>query len=291
MGNGMIVIGASGRVGRLVSAAWQIDRSPADRIIVQSRRRDAATHATSLGWDPMTGAGALCDWAEQYGVPRAMIVLAGVTPRQGQDLSLNTDIAVACVTAAAAARIPRVLVASSSAVYGAGDGTPFAETSACRPVNAYGEAKIAMERACHALSAPGVETCCLRIGNVAGADALLLNVARMAPDAPLVIDAFADGHGPVRSYIGPKSLARVLATLATHDADLPPIMNIATPEPISMDALAQAAGHPWTARTAQPDAQQRITLDSTLLSEFCRFAPEESRPSEMVFQWNEALQS
>lgn len=289
MKSGMIVVGASGRVGRMVSGAWRIDRGPADRIVEQSRRSEATTDAKSLRWDPMTGSGELCDWVARHGVPRAMIVLAGVTPGTGQDLSLNTDIAVACATAALDAQIPRVLVASSSAVYGSGNGTPFAETAVCQPVNAYGEAKMAMECACEALAAPGFEICCLRIGNVAGADALLLNVAGLAPGAPVVIDTFADGRGPVRSYIGPRTLARVLGKLAIQDAVLPPVLNIAAPEPVSMDSLAEAAGHPWTARPANSAAQQSITLDTTLLSDVCSFKPQESYPSQMISQWKEIL--
>lgn len=286
----IICVGASGRVGRMVAAVWKSDNDPMDRIVLQSRDYDADTNKALLRWDPMTGSDALCDWVEQHGSLQAMIVLAGVTPGQGQDLTLNSDIATACATAAAAARIPRVLVASSSAVYGAGDGTPFNEASMCQPVNAYGEAKIAMERACRALETPALEICCMRIGNVAGADALLLNVVRMASKVPVTIDTFADGRGPVRSYIGPKSLARVLATLATQDTNLPPILNIAAPEPISMDALAQAAGKRWAARPVQMPAQQSITLDTELLSKSYGFVPNESCPSQMILQWKQTLQ-
>lgn len=289
MTRSMIFIGASGRVGRMVSTAWRIDRGPVDQVVVQTRGQNAATDVTSLLWDPMTGAAPLCDWVARHGTLRTMVVLAGVTPGNGQDLALNSNIAVACVTAAAAARIPRVLIASSSAVYGFGDGTPFAESAICQPANAYGEAKLAMEHACHSLTASGIEICCLRIGNVAGADALLLNVAQTAFGDPVAIDTFANGRGPVRSYIGPKSLARVLATLAMQDTVLPPVLNIAAPEPISMDELAQAAGYSWTARPAQQYAQQRITLDSTLLGELYNFTTEESCPSQMVLQWKETL--
>lgn len=289
MNDDMVVVGASGRVGRMVSTIWQSDRAPAGRIVLQSRSSDAVTDASSLKWDPLSGAGELCDWAVQYGGIRSLVVLAGVTPGQGKDLSLNTDIAVACVMAAAAAGIPRVLIASSSAVYGSGNGTAFRETSVCQPANAYGEAKLAMEQACDALATADLEVCCLRIGNVAGADALLLNVARLAADEAVIIDTFADGRGPVRSYIGPKSLARVLAQLSMLDADLPPVLNVAAPQPISMDALAQAAGQPWTARPVQSAAQQNITLDTALLSKFCGFDPEESEPSQMVSQWKEAV--
>jgi nucleoside-diphosphate-sugar epimerase len=218
-----------------------------------------------------------------------MVVLAGVTPAQGRDLSLNTDIAIACLSAAMEAKIPRVLIASSSAVYGTGDGTPFAEAAECNPVNDYGWAKFAMENACRVMAGSDVEICCLRIGNVAGADALLLNVARMGLNNPVMIDTFADGRGPVRSYIGPKSLARVLSTIALQEATLPPVLNIASPCAISMDALATAAEHPWHAQPAPANMPQSITLDISLLRQSCDFSSEESCASEMVLQWKETL--
>ncbi len=289
MTNSILLVGASGRVGRMVARAWQIDRRSLGQVVMQTRRLDASNDVSSLLWDPMIGAAPLLQWVARHGAPQAMVVLAGVTPGDGQDLALNSDIAVSCVTAAMTAHIPRVLIASSSAVYGVGDGTAFTESAICQPANAYGEAKVAMENACHALTGSGIEICCLRIGNVAGADALLLNVAQRVSDDAVTIDTFANGRGPVRSYIGPKSLARVLATLALQDTVLPPILNIAAPEPISMDMLAEAAEHTWTARPAPKYAQQRITLDSTLLGKFYRLTPEESYPSQMVLQWKETM--
>jgi nucleoside-diphosphate-sugar epimerase len=90
------------------------------------------------------------------------------------DLALNTQLGLAAVAAAAQLEIQRVLLASSSAVYGTHSDAPFTETDPLVPVNDYGRAKQVMEQICHARAhATGVALCCLRIGNVAGADALL----------------------------------------------------------------------------------------------------------------------
>ncbi|GAB5447988.1 MAG: NAD(P)-dependent oxidoreductase [Gymnodinialimonas sp.] len=219
----------------------------------------------------------------------AIICLAGVTPGPGADLSQNARLAEVVLEAAHQAGIPRVILASSSAVYGAGDGTPFAETDATAPVNAYGEAKIAMEAACTPWRTAGLEVCCLRIGNVAGADALLLNVARAQDGAPLAIDCFEDGRGPVRSYIGAGTLARVLADLATHPAPLPPILNVAEPGFVFMEDLARAADHPFAYRPAQKGAFQRITLECSRLEALHAFDPAPADAARMVEQWKETL--
>jgi NAD dependent epimerase/dehydratase family enzyme len=119
----------------------------------------------------------------------------------------------------------------------------------------------------------------LRIGNVAGADALLTNMAR-----PLVIDQFADGRGPLRSYIGAQSLARVLQTLAGRDG-LPEVINVAAPMPVEMADLAQTAGLDWAYRAASVTAVQSITLDSAVLDGLYRFEAAESSAADMVAQW------
>lgn len=289
MVDGIICIGASGRVGRMVAATWQLNPSLADRIVLQTRRHDATTDGKLLRWDPLIGAEPLCEWVAEYGTPRAMIVLAGVTPGEGKDLALNAEIATACISAATAARIPRVLVASSSAVYGTGDGTGFSEASLCKPVNTYGEAKVNMERACQAFAATGIDICCLRIGNVAGADALLLNVAKTAPDQSIEIDIFADGRGPLRSYIGARTLAFVLDRLCLHTSPLPPVLNVAAPLPIYMEALVEAAGRQWIGREKSVQHYQKITLNCAALAEIYAFEATDSCPATMVEHWRDTL--
>jgi nucleoside-diphosphate-sugar epimerase len=173
---------------------------------------------------------------------------------------------------------------SSSAVYGAPKGNaPLQEDDEPRPVNDYGRSKLAMEEICEPWRARGMDICCLRIGNVAGADVLLLN--GMAADKPLVIDRFDDGGGPLRSYIGPATLARITATLAANPEPLPFHINIGAPEPVAMADLASAAGIAWAWQKAPPSAHQRITLDLSRLEALYSFAPTDSRPKELIDQW------
>lgn len=218
----------------------------------------------------------------------AIVCLAGVTPGPGTDLSQNTPLAEAVLGAAHHAGISRVLLASSSAVYGAGDGTPFAETDATASVNPYGAAKVMMEQACTPWRDAGGEVCCMRIGNVAGADALLLNAVR-APEQPLTIDRFPDGGSPMRSYIGAATLADVLCGLATQPEPLPDVLNMAAPGVVGMADLAHAANHPVIFRHAPEGAHQKITLDCQRLAALHAFTADASDPSRMVAQWKETL--
>lgn len=274
----LIVTGASGRVGRLLAADWA--RRGA-RVALQRRDAGAGAGLPVLRWAPLEGPRALLDWVERHGAPGAMLVLAGATPGTGHDLALNGALAEACLAAARAAGIGRVLLASSAAVYGGGQSEPWREGDAARPTSAYGMAKMAMERAADPWRARGLAVTSLRIGNVAGADALLLNAGKGA----LSIDRFADGTGPVRSYVGPQSMARVVLALAEPSLALPPVLNLAAPHPVAMADLATAAGLDWRWRPAPDDAVPRYTLDCSALAALVPFDDTESAATEIAAQW------
>ena len=278
----MIVLGSSGEVGRLLVGHWH--RASAG-VVLQYRNNDPPeAQLPSLRWDPDGGPVALADWIQVQGTPLAMVVLAGVTPRSGRDLALNTRIAETCLAAAKAVGIERVLVASSSAIYGDHLDRPYRETDATRPVNAYGAAKLEMELACARWSS-ALEVVCLRIGNLAGADALLRQA--YLPERPEIqLDRFADGTTPLRSYIGPGTMAAVLTDLATHDGPLPPTLNLAAPNPVEMGALADAAGLPWRPRNRDDTKGQAITLDCARLWGLLPVPERASDPAEMVAQIN-----
>ena len=266
--NQTIVVGASGRVGRLLAQAWALGGvSPT----LQHRGGALPTDLPQLEWHPLAGA------SLEPGRFRAMIVLAGAV--RG-DLALNAQLAEACCAQAVQAGIGQVLLASSSAVYGVNGGQACREDTPTHPVNDYGRAKLAAEAVTARWRGRGLAVTALRIGNVAGADALL---AGITPGQPTKIDCFADGTGPVRSYIGPVTLADVLAKLLGQD--LPPVLNIGAPHPVAMADLAQAAGADWRYQPAPASAYQRITLDCGQLAQHYRFTERQTDAAAMVAEW------
>ena len=211
----------------------------------------------------------------------AILCLAGVVPGTGADLSLNTALALAAVAAGAASGA-RVLLASSAAVYGNAGGW-LGEARTPAPVSDYGRAKAEMETRAAALAARlGARVCALRIGNVAGADAIL---GGWRPG--FVLDRFADGRTPRRSYIGPADLARVLAGLAAAPGPLPAVLNLAAPDPVAMGALLDAAGLAWTPRPAPGSAIAQVALDTALLQGLSALPASASLPATLVAQWRE----
>ncbi|MEM7641511.1 MAG: NAD-dependent epimerase/dehydratase family protein [Pseudomonadota bacterium] len=246
--------GATGRIARLLWPVW------GDAVRWRSR-----------GDGPLAGTLAGC---------RALIALGGVTSGDAAALAGNTDAARDAVAAARADGVPRVLVLSSSAVYGRRAG-PLTEDVAPTPANAYGEAKARMEAEIARLPAAGPEVCILRLGNVAGADALLGKLS----EAPPRLDTFPDGATPMRNYLGPESLARILAALALHPAPLPPILNLGAPGRVAMGDLLRAAGRDWVAVPAPETALRDVALDTTRLSGLLPLMPDMSDAARMVAEW------
>jgi nucleoside-diphosphate-sugar epimerase len=274
----LLVLGATGRIGAILRRVWEPGRAT-----WQARRRPGPPGAA--GWavfDPLADPGALgravtgCD---------AVLCLAGVTPARaarGAAMADNITLAEAAIRAAAEAGAgAQVLLASSAAVYGARAGV-LAETDTPAPVSEYGRAKAGMETRGAALGrALGVPVCALRIGNVAGADAIL---GGWRPG--FALDRFADGRTPRRSYVGPVTLARVLAQLAAR-RDLPDRLNIAAPGVVEMGALLDAAGLGWTPRPAPDTAIAEVALDTRRLERIVDLPAQAGSAAQLVAEWRQ----
>jgi len=277
-----LLVGASGRVGTLLRKAWAL--APPDKLDLVFQWRDAAPCSESLIWDPLEGPDALAVHSRAHGPPKTIMMLAGGTPATAAHLEINRQLAVACLEAARAVGTQRVLVASSAVIYGPGKGIPFSEETPCAPVSPYGFAKRDMEHACTPYRDAGMEVCCLRIGSVLGADALMLNAASMRR---LRIDRFADGNGPIRSFVGPLTLSRLLETLCTLGRPLPDTLNVGAPCPLRMSEIATAAELNWQWRKAPEGAVQDVILDCTRLAAIHGFSSTESSAKEMIAQLKE----
>jgi nucleoside-diphosphate-sugar epimerase len=269
----LLVIGATGRIGRAMRR-----HGGALRPIWQARR-PLPDHLT---WDILTG---FCPDGAAAGV---VLCLAGVIRGMDAELAINTDLALAACRAAVAQGARHVFITSSAAVYGAGAGV-LAEDAAPAALHPYGAAKAAMEKAVlAAMPADGPRLTILRIGNIAGMDALLGGLqdgvmARLDPVA-------GRAGGPIRSYIGPQTLARVLSrlmVLAAQGAVLPPVLNIAA-GPVAMADLLDAAGAQWAYGPPNPSVIPQVVLDITRLQRLVDLPPDAGQAAVMVAEWRGA---
>lgn len=207
-----------------------------------------------------------------------VVNLIGATPGAGTDDAmfrrLNVDFP--CRLLDLIARHPgvRCVLISSAAVYGVPVGpAPLHEDSPLNPASAYGASKCAMEEA--ARRHPVADRVnCLRIANISGADALLGGALGSDRPSPLLLDQFANGKGPQRSYVAPFDLAAMLFDLIRLPS-LPDVLNISSGPPVFMDDLLtqlgkSGAGLDWSFRPAPPSATERVVLD---VGRLARLAP------------------
>lgn len=261
----LLIPGANGRLGRLLYRAWAKAPIPGWRPVWCAR---APGPGIDTVWAP--GDPAPC----QAG---AVLALWGVVPGRG-DLADNTALARAAMALGRQSGAGRVLHCSSAAVYG--PGTTLSEEMPCAPANAYGAAKLAMEAAIAEEAGP--ETCALRLANVVGADSLF---TALESGAPMVIDRFADGLGPRRSYAAPTGILRAVSSLLQAET-LPKVINVAQPGTVGMDALTRAAGREFTWREAPEGALAEVVLDTRHLQALTGDSTP-GTPEALIAEWQE----
>ncbi len=266
----VLITGGNGRIGRFLREAWPWAMRDGLRPIWQARRDLPGC----VSWDILNRP---CPPLLASGI---VIALAGRT-----EPAAEAPLALAELRAAAEQGARHVFMASSSAVYGAGEG--LTEESPVAPVSAYARAKAEAEAAAldwaarQGPGAPGLTL--LRIGNVVGAGGFLVR-----SQGPVQIDRTPDGRGPIRSWIGPLTLAGVLARLAVLAAarePLPQVLNVAAPRPLPMADMLDAAGIDWSFAPENPASLPALTLDTTRLRAIQRLPPQSFQPKSMVAEW------
>ncbi|MEX0371280.1 MAG: NAD-dependent epimerase/dehydratase family protein [Tateyamaria sp.] len=252
---GVVFLGAGGRLGRLLKPRWRGDALWATRTEVDLNNQQSLHVA--------------------LGDATTVFCLAGVTHGAEARMHQNATLAAKVLDAAWQQGGRRVFLFSSAAVYGASRGrnSVAGQTS---PLSAYGRAKLEMEDVAKDHPNPCV---CLRLGNVAGADAILGGWKE-----GFELDSFTDGTTPRRSYIGPGCLADVLSMLA-QAPDLPDVMNVSAPHPVAMGDLLDAAQLRWQRRPATDATIADVTLDTHALEQIVAFRPEDSTATGIVGDW------
>ncbi|PCD77795.1 NAD-dependent epimerase/dehydratase family protein [Pseudothioclava arenosa] len=269
----LLVVGGSGRVAGMLRRVWSAE--PSGMVPVFQARREGV--GADLIFDPLADPGALAQAIEAADV---VLNLAGRAGGSGADLAAHAAIARAILAARNGAK--PVIAASSAAVYDR-SGEAQSEAGPVDPPVAYGRAKLEME----AVLRDQPAACCLRIGNVAGADALL---GQPVSEAGRSLHVFADGRAPRRSYIGPSDLARAIARLAGLMAagqPVPPVLNLALPGVVGMDDLLRAAGVAWSLVPAPPEAIENVELDVSRAIRFGLVPEARARAERIVADWRQ----
>ena len=278
-----LVLGVTGNLGTLLYSIWQ-DKTPALFNPIYQHRREKFLGENSLHCNFLKSFDSLRLYITKNGPIDVIINLSGITSGSIDNLNLNVALGEATLQMAIEFNIPRVIIASSSAVYGVNDGTPFLENNMPKPINYYGLSKLQMEKRCKDYHAKGLDICIIRVGNVVGADAFTRNLFKSTKKNPVIIQQLNDGSDIMRSYIGIETLAQVLYSLSTATDLLPFILNVAAPIPNSMKALAIESKLPWKLNKSLAEKTYNVILDCSLLSKLYCFSLEDSNPTIMIHQ-------
>jgi UDP-glucose 4-epimerase len=204
----VLVTGGAGYIG---SHAVKALRAAGQDVIVYdnlSAGHKAAAHAAGapLEVGDITDVARLRDVMSAHGVSAVMHFAAWLSVGESVKAPIayyenNVAGALAVLRAMVETRVPHFIFSSSAATFGNPVETPITESHPQRPINAYGETKLAIERALpHFERAYGVRSVTLRYFNAAGADpdGVLgedhhpeIHVIPRAIDAALGRDAFS----------------------------------------------------------------------------------------------------
>ncbi len=192
--------------------------------------RDPATIAAAVH-----GCDAVIHLAAQVSAPASL-------DNPDETLAINVEGSRNVLDAARAAKVQKVVLASSAAVYGLNPHTPTSEEEPFAPLTPYAESKIRMEQL--AAESP-VPTVCLRFFNVYGpgqkADSQYAAVipaflTRAKRGETLTI--YGDGE-QTRDFINVTDVCRAIEQALTTDTGDHLIVNIATGTAVTINQLAQ----------------------------------------------------
>jgi len=196
----------------------------------------------------------------------------------------NVEGTLSVLRAMAEERVPAFIFSSTCAVFGEPQEVPLVETHPTRPINAYGETKLAVERALpHFERAYGLRSVCLRYFNAAGADPegelgedhrpeqhlIPLALEAVSGGAPLKIfgDDYPTPDGTcLRDYIHVTDLAaaHLLALAALERNGASGVFNLGNGTPFSVREVVQSVER-VTGRTVPHSIAPRRPGDPAVL--------------------------
>src|SRR3954447_4803519 len=166
MGRTILVTGGSGYFGTVV-AAQALARGDRVRVFDLNPPSDNEGDVEYTNGDVrnLAAVRAACE-----GVDVVLHNVAQVPLAKDRTLfdSVNVVGTANVLVAARDARVGKVVHTSSSAVFGIPEHNPVDETSPCRPVEAYGRAKLRAEQLCHEAAAAGLDVSIVRPRTILG---------------------------------------------------------------------------------------------------------------------------
>lgn len=271
----VLVLGANGRMGQLLRAYWRANPPEnLDIFWVARRHSPGVTHVWSPG-----------DHVDSLPQCNAIFGLWGTVSGSADELRNNISLSRRAHELARACGADRVIHASTMAIYRAGE-EQVTEADIPQPRNEYGRAKLAMEEAVAEEVPQGIN---LRIANAVGAGPLFNAISQRDV---VEVDQFQERNGPLRSFIRPSTLAKVIERLIEIPVDdLPTCLNVADSGLIDMADLVLAAGKGIRWRPASGAALPKMEADLSLMHELLGPIAPAPTPMDIILEWQDLRNS
>jgi UDP-glucose-4-epimerase GalE len=226
----------------------------------------------------------------------------------------NVEGTLSLLRAMVAGRVKRLVFSSTAAVFGNPERTPIDEGHPTRPINPYGDTKLAIEHALvHFARAYGLESVVLRYFNAAGADPEGEIGEDHTPEShliPLAIDA-ALGGAPLRVFgedyptpdgtclrdyihVADLASAHALALNRLEQGGTSATYNLGNGRPFSVKAVIDAVAHvggqsvPWVPAPRREGDPAVLFASSRLIQSELGWVPRFTEPAAIVdtaWQW------
>jgi nucleoside-diphosphate-sugar epimerase len=272
MGRTVLVTGGSGYFGTVV-AEQALARGDRVRIFDLNPPSLTEGEVEYLAGDirDLAAVRSACD-----GVDVVLHNVAQVPLARDRELfdSVNVTGTANVLVAARDARVAKVVHTSSSAVFGVPESNPVTEDSPCRPVEAYGRAKLRAEQLCHEAVAAGLDVTIVRPRTILGHGRLGIFAVLfdfVAEGAPVYVLGSGDNR---YQLVHADDLAD--ACLRAGDRQGPTIYNVGAIEFGTMRETIQAlVDHAGTGASVRslPTTPARVAMSALATVGLAPFAP------------------
>lgn len=154
-------------------------------------------------------------------------------------LARDNVLATSTVYAAAKAlNVPKVVLASSSTVYGDGP-MPAKEGQTESPISEYGKSKLECERIARSYAAGGPASVIVRMANIVGGGGhgVVQDLITKARRDPLVVEVLGDGSQR-KSYLHVSDCTRAIVAAMRSTSEPEAIYNVASPDTTTVKEIA-----------------------------------------------------
>lgn len=222
----ILILGANSKIG--LSIIHELNKTPKVKVIKHARKKiDNSFHT----WDfskplPANKLSLLINMEIDL-----ILCISGPTKVINNNFTFYNDIILNSFELSKALNNVPIFFFSSSAVYGTNK-LFCSEDDEVNPINFYGKSKVFMEKKIIEISLDkkfNSQYFILRLGNFLGADSVSSTILKLKKNEDFILEHSINKKTPIRSYLTPNYLVKIIERLYKNYKNSSAILNIANP--------------------------------------------------------------